>query len=482
MRQTTTIALFFLFISATFAQNLSVAEAREDLQYFRKKMEAWCPSIGYYQPAQRFEKSLDSLVQNIIQPIDYQQFYQKILPIHNTLQDGHFGIYHKKKRSIKTLKLLPFYPKKADGKFWVWMDITPNASLPRGTELIRLNGQPFGELFDFLCTKFRIGNDGPEDYGATQQVQNNFVLFYSNWFGSQDSVELTYKLTDTSQVMTRKFACELDATLGNIMRTRKKSPQKSYPNMSLEIVDSLPKTAVLNVSSFSGIGKYDVFGIRFRKRAKKAFRIAQERGIENLIIDLRNNGGGAVSNCESLLRYLLKERFELVGAGTMKKRAIWPYSGGLFGLPSIWFFTAHRYDKNNKVWHNRKHKKPIKKPIKTYHYDKKVYFLTNGGCFSGGAATPALARSHGVGTFVGEPTGGAYLGCFGGRYKYIKLPNSKILVRIPLKQLDYAVDIAKSNGVVFKPDFLVARSGNDIKMSRDAVMEYVFGLIKQRKL
>jgi hypothetical protein len=478
MRQIFLVISILFFSDCLNAQTLSIIEAQQDLQYFRKKMNAWHPGIGYFQSSEVFDKKLDSIAANITQPIDYQQFYQNLLPIHKAVQDGHFGIYHTKKRKSKNLKLLPFFPKKADERFYVWIDITPDTLLPKGTEILQINGQSFGDVFNLLTSKFRIGNDGPENFGAEQQVQNNFTLFYSNWFGSRDSVELTYKLTDTSQIKTRKFACEIAEKQSKILSTRKTPKQRFHPNLSLEIVDSIPKTAVFYVSSFSGIGKFDIFGHRFRKKTKRAFRTVQERGIENLIIDFRNNGGGAVSNCEALLRYLLKERFDLVGGGTMKKGAMRPYNG-LFGLPSISFLLMHRYDRKNKIWHNRKHKRPHQKPRKSYHFDKKAYFLTNGGSFSGGAATPSLARTHGVGIFVGEPTGGAFWGCFGGKYKYIRLPNSKIQVRIPLKKLDYAVEIAKNKGIVFKPDYLVTRNAADIRASRDAAMEFVFGLIKR---
>jgi Peptidase family S41 len=471
---------FFLFYSLTTAsaQNLSVAEAQKDILYFRKKMKDWHPGIGYYQSEEVYEKTLDSIAASITKPIHYLAFYRTLLPIQNAVQDGHFGIYHHKKFNLKKQKLLPFYPKKVDDRFFIWTDVTADSSLQRGTEILKINGQEIGTVFNLLTSKYRIGNDGPENYGANQQVQNNFPLFYAYWFGSKDTVLLTYKLNDTSQVMERKFPCHIPAIQRQILASRKTTKPNFYPNLSLRMVDSIPKTAILYVNSFSGIGKYDMFGIRFRKRTKKAFRMAKENGIENLIVDFRNNGGGAVSNCENLLRYLLKERFELMGSGVMKKKAARPYNGG-FGIPTIPFLLSHRYDENGKVWRNKKHKRPRKKPKKTYHFDQNVYFLTNGGSFSGGAATPSLAHSRGIGTIVGEPTGGAYLGCFGGKYKYITLPNSKIRVRIPLKKINYSVENSKNIGVTLKPDYLIERTIDDVKNSNDVALKFVFELIEK---
>jgi hypothetical protein len=478
MRQTSTIFFFFLYITSVFSQNLSVAEAQKDIQYLRKKMKDWHPGIGYYQSEEVYEKTLDSIAASITKPIHYLAFYRSLLPIQNAVQDGHFGIYHHKKFNVKKQKLLPFYPKKVDDRFFVWTDVTADSSLQRGTEILKINGQEIGAVFNLLTSKYRFGNDGPENYGANQQVQNNFPLFYAYWFGSKDTVLLTYKLNDTSQVLEKKFPCYNSSIQSQILATRSKK-QKYRPNLTLEIIDSIPKTAILYVYSFSKMGKKG-FGSRgFRKRTKAAFRKAEEAGIENLIIDFRNNGGGAVVSCENLLQYLLKEPFQFGQETTMKKRAMWPYSRGLFGLLRIDFLVHHRYDKTNKVWHNRKHKKNRRSPKKEFHFDKNVYFLTNGASFSGGSSAPSLAHSRGIGTIVGEPTGGGYWGCFGGRYKFITLPNSKIMARIPLKMMECSVDKSKNIGVALKPDFLVERTVDDVRNSRDVALKFVYELIKK---
>jgi Peptidase family S41 len=472
MRQIPLLLPFLLFVFSLNAQNLSVKEAQEDLQYFRKKMDAFCPSIGHYQPKEVYEKAIDSIESSITQPIHYLSFYRKLLPIKNTLQDGHFNIKHHKKFNTNKLNLLPFYPKKVEDRFFVWWDYTVDTLLPKGTEILKINGQEISPIFTLLCSKYRSSIDGPENFGVNQVVQNGFPYYYALWYGSRDSVVLTYKMNDTSQIINRKFACHNAYAQRRIYDSRPKSKDKYHPNLSLEIIDSIPKTAIFYVHSFK-MGKRS-----FREKTKLAFQTAKEKGIENLIIELRNNSGGYVSNCKTMLQYLIKEDFELMANGTIKKRGMWRYSRGLFRIPKVSFFRYNYYDKKNKIWSNRKHKTPQIKPKKTNHYDKNVYFLTNGGTFSAGVALPAIARSHNIGIIVGEPTGGAYLGCFAGKFKVITLPNSKIRVSIPLQKVEYDVLPSKNIGVTLKPTYLVERTIEDVRNNRDVAKAFVFSLIK----
>ena len=124
MRLSTLFFGSFFFVQSIFGQTLTPAEAKEDLLFFRKKMAAWYPGIGYYLPAEIYEKKLGELAEKLTQPIDYQDFYHEIGVIRSILQDGHFGIYHRKNFLPKNTKLLPFQMRTAEGKYWTIFDLT----------------------------------------------------------------------------------------------------------------------------------------------------------------------------------------------------------------------------------------------------------------------------------------------------------------------------------------------------------------------
>lgn len=464
-----------------FGQTLSPAEAREDLRFFRKKMAAWYPGIGYYSPADFYEKKLDELDAELTQPIDYQLFYKKMGVARSILQDGHFGIYHRKNFFPKNPKLLPFQLRVAEGKYWVIFDLTADSSLHRGAEILAIDDRPIRDIHDLLTDQFRDGNDGPTENGARTRTMLAFAGFYADWFGPRDSVEICFKTTDSSAVECRFFACPTAKERNTTLAKRYPKIAVPKPNLAFEMVDSMPKTAVLYVSSFGKLKKRDLFNLGFAFKTKRVFRQAKKNGVENLVIDLRNNGGGAVINSARLLKYLIPEPFGVFGDGQLKRRAIWPYSlkGGPPPFGFLFFFLEHKKDKNTGGWRDRRPHRANRKPHKSLIFSGKTWFLINGASFSAAVTVPAICRSHGVGKFVGEPTGGAYWGDFAARFKTITLPNSKIRVRIPLKKLDHAVDPSKNKTLLIEPDFFIERKKSDVMEARDFVMPAVMDLIKK---
>ena len=480
MRCSFFLILAFFSCKSVVGQTLSPAEAREDIQFFRKKMAAWYPGIGYYKPKEIYEKKLDELLADCSQPIHYQLFYQKIGAIRTILQDGHFGIYHRKKYVPKNAKLLPFQLRAAEGKYWVLFDLTPDSSLRRGTEIIAIDDQPIRGIHDLLTNEYRDGNDGPTEIGSRTRTMLAFAGFYADWFGQRDSVLVCFKTDSAAAIDCRKLPCPTVRARDSILVERYPKHALPKPNLTFEMVDSMPKTAVLYVSSFEKIKKRDLFNLGFARKLKRDFREAKKNRVENLVIDLRNNGGGSVLNSARLLRYLVPEPFSVFGDGHLKKRAICPYSfkGGPppFGL--LFFFFEHRWDKKSGGWRDRRHRKPGYKPHKSLIFNGQTWFLTNGASFSAAVSVPSICRSHGIGKIVGEPTGGAFWGDFAARFKTVTLPNSKIRVRIPLKKLDHAVDFSKNKTLLVEPDFPVERTRSDVLLARDFVMPAVMALIK----
>lgn len=162
---------------------------------------------------------------------------------------------------------------------------------------------------------------------------------------------------------------------------------------------------------------------------------------------------------------------------SMKPKAVWPYIAmDLNPILPLVFLANYRWDKESRLWHTRTSKKKDFKPDKKYPFKGQVYFLANGASYSATVSVLAHAKNQGVGALVGEMPGGAYWGDFAGRFKVIKLPNSKIRVRIPLKILYH--DVAPSDSLEIQPKYPVARTYQDIiTPGRDYGIEYVKKLI-----
>ncbi len=86
-----------------------------------------------------------------------------------------------------------------------------------------------------------------------------------------------------------------------------------------------------------------------------------------------------------------------------------------------------------------------------------------------------LVKDHGLGTLVGEPTGGNRRGINGGAFCFLRLPASRIVVDLPL--IASFPDTPQPDAAV-EPDVYVAPSPNDIRLGRDRVLETALALLR----
>jgi C-terminal processing protease CtpA/Prc len=121
------------------------------------------------------------------------------------------------------------------------------------------------------------------------------------------------------------------------------------------------------------------------------------------------------------------------------------------------------------------------KPVRKYHYSKKVYVLINGGSFSASCLVAAYLKYHNRATFIGEETAGTAEGCNAGITPYYKLPNTKIRVRMPAFRIVHDVcPVITGHGI--QPDIRINYSIKDFLARRDLEMEKVRELIEKEKL
>ena len=181
--------------------------------------------------------------------------------------------------------------------------------ISRGTRLLTINGRDARFFIDFFSQY--ISGDGYGKQFASQLVSGNFGAFYKNILGLDSSYEVSF--------INRQGVVEM-ATLKNILpadltpekdQLTKKVPQLSRretrrlqlaQKRSLQF-DSSGTTAWMRLGSFSGSGTG-----RF---IRNSFKKINRAGIQHLIIDLRTNGGGKVSNSTLLTRYLSDHEFRV---------------------------------------------------------------------------------------------------------------------------------------------------------------------------
>ena len=187
------------------------------------------------------------------------------------------------------------------------------------------------------------------------------------------------------------------------------------------------------------IGDYKTF-------YKESFGKIAAHQSKTLILDLRNNGGGRVSEIADLYSYLADSTFvfldksEVVSKSSLFKGAY--LNGGSFGFKTLktifspvlytyLLLTVHKSQngKNYYATQTTPHK------VSKNAFKGKIYVLINGGSFSASSIISSNLKGSKRAFFVGEETGGAFNGTVAGFTPRVKLPNTGVQIRIGLMHI-----------------------------------------------
>ncbi len=473
---------FVLVLEPIMAQTFTVSEAREDIEFLKCRLDQLHPAVGFYTPKNQYERLYDSLFNQLSGPVDYLPFFRHLSPLVNSLKDGHTNLNHCRMYIDKHTQYFPFYIRDVGHDYFITHNVSSDSTLRRGTQLLAIEGRLVADIHRELMETDRSGSDGDNLTGRRQWSLHQFADYYAAWFGSSDSLTLTYRFpTDPLALIRQKrVACVSLQQFRSLFQKRYRHEADNRENLSLQTVDSVSGTAILRVSTFMGPKKHDPFQLVFKRRLKRAFQQIQNQHIDNLIVDMQQNGGGMVLNSARLLQYWMPKRFTIMQREQMKGAARDELVTRWNPFSAIQFSMQYKRDGRG-GFANRSHKRRFR-PVRRLAYTGNLYFLMNGASFS--AATSVLAKSldAGVGTFVGEACGGAYWGDFAGHFKTVTLPHSRIQVRIPLKKLTHAVDLDRANGFTVEPDYKVARTYEDLLKGRDYALTQTIALIRQGEI
>jgi C-terminal processing protease CtpA/Prc len=354
---------------------------------------------------------------------------------------------------------------------------TKDSLLKRGTIVTGINHLPVSVLVDSM---YRIiSTDGNSINFKSQVLTNGFSSWYKARFGNQDSVYQISYIDSLGNKQTTQIAAYAPPkpkkdSLKTTTDTASKS--KSIKPVSLKkwtlLIDSATNTAFMNLSSFSGRG--------FKKFITKSFRNIKVSGVKNLVIDLRSNGGGEIKNSTLLTKYVSDHSFKIADSVFANNRGVRKIPFGSYfsvmGHAIAKLMISKKMDGGG--YHLKRYETHYYQPFTKNHFDGNVYILQGGYTFSASTLfTSPLINQNNV-TIIGEETGGGFYGNSAILIPTIKLPNSKLLFRLPLYRMVMDKTRPKGRGVV--PDILVEPNSYAIKLGVDNKLEAVKKLIQQK--
>jgi hypothetical protein len=336
---------------------------------------------------------------------------------------------------------IPFEVRKAGGRVYIKSTVDENFDFQLNDELIAINNIPIGAILEKMSVYQQ--RDGLTTAFVEEAVIFNFRSYYLLLYGAQEEMLIEYK--------TR---------MGEVKQTKVKPTDKKieivqkaafvggfntlYENKwSMFAFDSTKNIAYLKIRSFSDRKEYDAY-------YKKVFEWLSQHANAQLILDIRNNGGGFFKNGNKLLTYLTKSKFEFNMQRSKRK------------MEKNKYVTMDKWTKWTKVAFSLKPSKHRVKGARTITFTfrpNKLYFkgrvnlITNGITFSQASLVAAHLKEHGA-IVYGTETGGAEQSTNCMINYQLTLPNSNMLVIIPYYQV-----ISNSTKGVFgygvKPNYKV---------------------------
>lgn len=487
------IGLFcmFLFLACTGSHNsqysynkkFAASELREDVVILEQILEKNHPSLYWYSSKEKMDSSFAEVISGITDSLNETEFRNRMAALISQIHCGHTVVLNSKAfaKSVsknRQQKIFPLSIKTWDDSLVVMSNIYPGfPNLKRGTIITSINGRTNREILDSFFKYISI--DGNIEAYKSQRVSNNFGAWYKNVFGLDtsyligyiDSTGLERKQRIRSFSFPKMDKSKIDS-LQKILAGYKVPTRREFKKarrnaqMSLRF-DDTTHTAYLHLAGFSMNGLHSFI--------RQSFRKIDQQQVQNLVIDLRDNGGGHINNSTLLTRYLVKHPFKIADTVAAISR---DFVDAKYIHQSFWFWFPLNFNttkmKDGRYHYHRFEKKEYE-PFSNHHFDGNIFLLQGPSTFSAATVFTGSLKGQSNVQIIGEESGGGFYGNTAIHVPMIVLPHSKIQVTLPLFRVVLNKDRQKGRGVI--PDIVVPPNSFSIQQGVDLKMEKVKKLV-----
>ena len=305
-----------------------------------------------------------------------------------------------------------------------------DGGIPAGSEILAINGHSAAEMLQAMMPYA----SGERDFFRLERIKYDFPALFEMFYAA-DNYEVAYRTGTSGGDTLRHLLPAL--TYGEIM--------KRMPTKRLLPPDTDPYSFRILKEEGAAVVDFrrcdDPQGMQ--QFADSLFATLRREGIRNLIVDVRQNGGGNSQVGDVLLRYLAARPFTQFARALTR---VTPTTRRLLGDLSLvpgWSFSENA-DTSRFI-------RPL--TAEEGHFDGRVYLLTSHQTFSSAGSFAWAFKEFGAGTVVGEEAGG--MGVSFGDFVRYTLPDSRLACTISHKRFwHYGADEEDIHGAL--PDYAVA--------------------------
>ncbi len=436
------IILVFLTIYS-FGQSssqFSKEETSDDLNHLYSSLQAANYDLYAYTSEQTFaaayQKAQRSIDKDSLTLLEITKIFQRLVAAANI---GHtrinFPIPAYREYATSGGTLFPLEIAFESGRPLVRKNWSENHSIKLGTEVIGINGESMTAVLEHIYPQ--ISAERPCFKQAKIELYS-FPRYYWLAFGSQDEFEV--EILDQGEIRTYSLPA-----INLIEDYEMKRSEVLNARMELRFYE---QTAYLNPGNLSGDEQ------QYQYFIDSAFVSIKEKGSENLIIDLRNNGGGDNSFSDYVVSYIADQPFRWYDSYSLKTSAILKeYVRETYDTTAIfWQEVLNRENGELYEYEFGEHQPQAQEK----RFTGEVFVLVNRQSYSQSTVMAAQIQDYNFGIIVGEETG-EYPSLYASIFQYT-LPNTGIVVDISKGYIVRVNGSTKTEGVipdVFIKDYLL---------------------------
>ncbi len=408
---------------------LTVEDMRHDFLQLRRILENEHCCLYEYTRKSEFDALFDGRFKLFDRPMSYEEFFRIIAPLAAKVGCMHTALWMPGE-FLRTGadNLFPLQVRLIEGHLVVTGSYRDNPDVPVGSIILEINGRPAEAVMEEL--RKITSADAFNPYFIESQVEKRFPVFYASVFGFPVRYAVTYTLPGKK---TRLTAVLRPADLESVRQVI--FTNFAHPPLTLEVMEDR-RTAVMTVPTFSYYDRVDYFRIFM----DKSFREIKDKGIRNLVLDVRGNDGGDPFCAVILYSYLAKEAA--------------PYFAEPYGKYA---------DLAKSV------------PLPDNRFTGNLYTLLDGRCGSTNGHFCALLKYHRIGKFVGTPSGSTFK-CNAGKNTEVKLDKTSIILTLGRSTYAAAVQ-GMDKAQPLMPDYPVQETYRNFLDGKDVYKEAALELI-----
>ena len=404
-----TLALMFTSKAILATVLFTPEQLKADLDTLYVMIDEIHPNMFAYTAQEDFEKSMAKVREQISDEMSKLEFYTLVSPLITSLGDGHTGIAFPYDALDPGIELFPFdiYINHYDSTAVVTRSyLEEQDSIPIGAIISSINGRDIRQVIGDM---FAMTSGELLSFKAAQ-IRNIFRFKLYALYGDEHFT-VEYSIDDHAHKIETPGLTHYTIYHKGLNENQ----EETKPDYSLTIeTDGI---AIVHFNSFADIPRFTEF-------IDSVFTVINEREITDLIIDIRNNGGGNSLIGDIFFQYISPVPFNQYGSYLTKisPRQVafhtsyfgFDYDDTPFGITSIDISSLKELEEN---------------PLR---FTGNTYLLTSNFSFSSAAGFAWTFSYFDMGIIVGEETGGLPV-CYGDLIAQ-KLPNTDLSLYVSHKK------------------------------------------------